>query len=42
MLIEDSEIANMSVELTGAATIFSGYVADITIRHNLLTNQSCV
>ena len=40
MLVEDSEISNMPVELTGAAAIFSGYVGDLTIRHNYLVNQS--
>ena len=40
MLVEDCEMTNMPVELTGAAAIFSGYVANLTIRHNLLANQS--
>lgn len=40
MLVEDCEMTNMPVELTGAAAIFSGYVGNLTIRHNLLANQS--
>jgi hypothetical protein len=40
MLVEDCVIANMPVEYSAATGLFIGYVADVTVQHNLLANQS--